>query len=385
MKTLEITARPLDAYFLGSERNAAHENSPTQLTQRQPYLIRSTKMLSQSAAFGALRYLGIRTPRADFRLEAEDRANIGGKSFELTGQNQEFGRIQNISPVVLTDEEGKRWIPAPRNRIALEKKQKGEGAFQPFTRFTRVETTQGTRCLPEEYDEKKAWDGAELLCLETGALRGGVFTTQLRTGINRQSQKKARSGEQPEPGTPSGFFKKEYVVLEEGFAFLFYAQVEDDFFCHEEGVVYMGQGRTPFAFRVKEAVGYDLTLPKVCMPQSVELNGEAGACRSAVALSDCYYPAALEQLKGMCSLMLAGSRDYRTFVTQYTAENSKKRYKKGEEGLKLIPAGSVFLFLGTQEETAREQMEAFRAEMERVSAQAKKAGFNCLCYTTDKE
>lgn len=108
MKTLKIVMKPLDAYFLGGERNAAHENSPTQRTQRNPYLIHSNRMLSQSAAFGALRYLGIRSPKPSFRLEPEDRANIGAESYQITSEGQKFGKIHCISPVLLVDRQGQR-------------------------------------------------------------------------------------------------------------------------------------------------------------------------------------------------------------------------------------------------------------------------------------
>ena len=382
MKTLKIVMKPLDAYFLGGERNAAHENSPTQRTQRNPYLIHSNRMLSQSAAFGALRYLGIRSPKPSFRLEPEDRANIGAESYQITSEGQKFGKIHCISPVLLVDRQGQRWMSAPRGRVALPEEQEGKGLYQPFTSFALVETALGTRCLPEEYNEKTAWDGAELLCLETGALRGSVFGTQMRTGINRSSQKKARNGKNQNDGTPSGYFKKEYVTLDPDFSFLFYAQAEDGFFCRRDGVVYMGQGRTPFAVQVEEAEKEALALPPCCCPAAVRVNGEERPCAWAAALSDVYHPGDVNELKQRCSLMIAEGRSYRTFITKTDAENSNTRYEKGQIGLKLIPAGSVFLFLGTEKQTPQEQMEEFAAYLKGLSAHARKAGFNRLCYST---
>lgn len=367
-----ITLKPLDAYFLGGERNFYYGDIVSQLSLREPYFIRSNKLLSQSAAFGVLRYLGIHAPLSSFDI-SDDSDNIGLESYQITRANQKFGRISRIFPVLLADENGKRYVPVPRNQLPVKWSGDEVGAFLPFQSFQKAVTLDGIRYLPTEYDGKRSFDGAYLLCLEDGTVRKSPFTTQVRVGINRRNQRTGNG--------PGGFFKKEYVVLKDSFSFQFDAQVEDSFFYHADATVYIGQGHSPFAahvVQVRDAA--PIRLPACCQP--------AGrSWESVTALSDLYFPGSMEKLKKRCSLMLADSRDYRTFSTNHKASTTKGRFTKGQFGLKLIPAGSVFLFLGTQEQTAAQQANAFCAYWTSLEGydQAKTAGFNQLYCTAHTE
>lgn len=353
---LQIKLTPLDAFFLGGERNNDYGDS-TPLSQRKPYFIRSEHMPSQSALLGVLRYLGIRSPEASFRLTPEDQANIGACSFQLTQQNQQFGRIRRLFPLMLTDETGKRYIPAPRWYLS-------DGKL--FRDFSAVQTPEGERYLPTEYDEKKA-PYEQFLCLGDGSLITDVFSTEVRVGINRIYQRKDETDD-----TPSGFFKKEYIRLRDGLSFLCYAEVEDDFFAHHSTVVYMGQGQTPFAAEMTPVDTVDLTLPT--MLRSISLDGRETDICSAVALSDCYLES-IESWKQRCMLMIAGSKIYRGFSTCYNATQQTGRYKKQACALHLVPAGSVFLFRDAT------QMAEFRAEIERNCNHPQKAGYQYIGYS----
>ena len=195
-------------------------------------------------------------------------------------------------------------------------------------------------------------------------------------GINRQSQRT-----EEEKLELNGFFKKEYIILNKGYSFLFYAQVEDHFPVRANTVAYVGQGRTPFAVHM-EAVGEDdrkPLIPACCVPDVVQVNGEKKPVCCCVALSDCYYPGDNAELRSACSLMLAESRDYRVFTTNYQARGNQKRYRKHECGLKLLQAGSVFLFFGSDTQTPAEQMAEFRARVHQPHAEI--AGFNQFYFS----
>lgn len=388
MKYLKITLKPLDAYFLGGERNASYPDNQIQRSEPKPYFIRSNTLPSQSALFGILRYLGIRNPESSFQPNLEtDGKNIGLKSFDLLSTEiQSFGKINRISPLLLQSMEKckdelveKHFIPAPRNRVAVDLKKDPAPVIKPFTEFIKVNTTGGVRYLPKEYKEKDAWDNVDVLCLEDGTLRGDLFQRQIRVGINRQFKKSQNKAD------PSGFFKKEYVVLDSAYSFLFYAEVEDHFWYPNERVVYVGQGRAPFAATVTNLEEKPaIALPEAFHQEHAEINGQpAAAPCSAVALSDIYYPGPLEELKQRCSLMIAEGKDYRVFTTNYSAAGTYGRYKKHPSALRLIPAGSVFLFFGTETQSAREQMDTFRTTLnnQEVTKTAQIAGFNHLFYS----
>lgn len=382
MMKLNITLTPMGAYFLGTERNASYNGEKnSQQSELNPYFIRSSKYPSQSALLGILRYVGIANPRADFSIES-DVDNIGRESYDLLScAPQNFGKIHSISNLMLADDAGRRYIPAPRNHLPAVWTEVKNGVdyadFHPFTKFHTVETMNHSRYYPAEYNEKKAWDEAELLCLDDGRLYKSPFGTKVQVGINRQSQKLDEDRR-----TVSGFFKKEYTFLKNGFSFFFTAEVEDDFQYHSQTVAYVGQGHSPFAVRIEKSEEEINGIPPLCIPVSVMVNGEARKVCYAVALSDCYYPNDIAELRGKCSFMMADTRSYRVFTTNYTTgdpHSTRNRYKKHDEALRLLKAGSIFLFFGTDDKSPEEQAKAFKTELELT--QPVTAGFNRL-HTT---
>lgn len=382
---LNVTLTPMGAYFLGTERNASYDGEKnSQQSELNPYFIRSGKYPAQSALLGILRYVGIQNPSADFSIR-RDADNIGQESYDLlSAAPQSFGKIHSVSNLMLTDRDARHYIPAPRNHLPIEDKDWEENKdhvesaeFCPFTKFSAVNTIDNVRYYPTEYDEKKAWDDAELLCLEDGRLYNSPFESRVQVGINRQPQtldKKDR--------TVNGFFKKEYTVLKKGFSFFFTAEVEDDFRYHPQTVAYVGQGQSPFAVSIEKNENAIIGIPAQCVPASVTVNGKGQRVCYAVAMSDCYYPHDISDLKEKCSFMMADTRSYRVFTTNYTTgdpRSTRNRYKKHDEALRLLKAGSVFLFFGTDEQTPEAQAAAFVNELK--LAQPVIAGFNQL-HTT---
>lgn len=368
---LKITMTPMAPYFLGTERNASYIGEHnSQLSELKPYFIRSAKLPSQSALFGVLRYLGIEKPRSDFSLSDQDKMNIGKSSYNLLSAANDYGRIHSISPLMLADREDRRYIPAPRNHQPATIKDNCS-PFVPFDEFCAVASMDGDRYLPSQYDEKDAWHGVQFLCLDDGKLYGSLFQTQVRVGINRQNQR--RNEEEQEV---SGFFKKEYVILKSGYSFLFYANVDAAFWYKPDSIAYVGQGRSPFAVHMEEVKPgvRQIAIPSSCTPPRVKVNGKEQAVCYAVALSDCFYDDEIAKLRGSCSLVMAESRDYRVFTTNYKAQSNQNRYRKHEHGLKLLQAGSVFLFFGGEGQTPQEQMEEFKRLVHQPHAGI--AGFN---------
>lgn len=369
---LEIKLRPLESYFLGSERCAPFGEYLTQRSLQNPYFLRSNQTPAQSALFGVLRYLGIQNPQADYSIKHSE-ANIGPRSFDLLAQEpQSFGKIRSIGALMLADGQGRHYLPAPMNHRAVEFKGEKTAVFQPYQVFTTAWAgPREARWLPQEYSEKDQ-DQARFLCIETGELIASPFGTHIRVGINRTGWRKADAMEQ------GGFFKRECVFLKEGFSFVFQAEVEDDFWFAPQRTVWIGQGQSPFAATVEKIEAFQSFAPLgACFPKEILLDGKPCPARYALAVSDVFFDGELTALKERCRLMLAGSRDYRVFTTNYQAANSKQRYRKHPEVLRLFSAGSVFLCSDDG------QMEQFREILEsgRHFESGKTAGFNQLYYS----
>ncbi len=373
---VQIELTPLEPYFFGSERSAVYGEKLYQLALTRSYYYRSERLPSQAALFGALRYLGIEEPTADFKV---DTGRIGPASYDLTDSGQtDFGMIHRISPLFLADPAGELLIPAPRNHRAVKlRDDEGMGpAFTPYAAYEPVETLEGVRLIPgkDDYDEK-ARDEGEFFSLSSGRLRGGMFSTQLRVGINRQKR-----GE-----NEGGFFKKEYVVLAPGFRFVFRAEVDEAYFRFPAGqnelrrTLYMGQGHTAFEALVRKD-GVDGLLPDTAKLTAALASDDY---HYRIALSDVYYPGGVAELRKASALMLAEPREYRVFTTRYgSGVGARGRFSKKPLLLRLIRAGSVWVF------DSADRAEKFDRlfDSEAVAAaheHAKTAGFNCI-FSIDK-
>ncbi len=127
MKYLRIILKPMEPYFLGSERSARYGDS-SQLSLTDPYYLISEKLPSQTSLFGVLRYLGIRNPKTSFHLSPEDKEIIGDHSFTVEGtpsSTPEFGKISKISPLMIYDTKTENlYARAPLCHQLIEKKRR---------------------------------------------------------------------------------------------------------------------------------------------------------------------------------------------------------------------------------------------------------------------
>lgn len=383
MKYLEITLKPSGPYFLGNNRSPIREE-----TSRQPYFLTSNRMPSQATLFGITRFIGIRNPQADYHL-GENEKYIGKNSFSLTDDNTDFGKLKSISPLMIIDSNGQHYVAAPRNHRAVTdySYKKKTAVFEPYTGFEKnqVDTLDGERwALSKDEFSVKDHDKAALLCLETGKLIGDIFQTQIQVGINRV-EKKAQSQKKNgrENTEQSSFFKKEYTIMPQEYAFIYYAELSDDAFGKDYGftekghtTVLVGQSSTPFSAEwhtVDKPLSYrSYDTFTGCFPKYLY----------AYAASDIYFEGSITKLKQHCMLALADVRDIREFRTNYnTGSTMHGRYTKKKEALRLMKAGSVFVFRDAQQQTAFKQLLEESAHF----THGKIAGFNEIYYSDMEE
>ena len=391
MSVLKITLTPMEPYFLGGERNAFFEGTNnTKQSERKPYFIRSETLPSQTTLFGITRFLGIRNPKENFALSKADKDYIGPYSYQLLEDAGEFGKIDSISPLVLERQcengQSLHYIPAPRNHIT------NKNPLQLYRSFESAETMDGERWVPTEYDAKE-YEPSMFVCIENGEMIAAPFQTQVRVGIQRRERKRAGN-----PGEEKGdFFKKEYVVMDRDFSFVWYVHLKEDAFGPENGIsgftqegqrlVFVGQGKTGFSARWEnEKDAFDdfegklkrfFISPVTVTDQNRETEHPVWY---AYIASDLYYSGELKALRQNCVFALADTRDHRSFTTNENAKTAQERYKKGLENIKLLKAGSVFLFKDEK------QKEGFRKLLEASEhfAHGKTAGFNHIIYVGEE-
>jgi len=332
MKHNLITLTPLEPYFFGGERVFAYGEHTSKLAGG--YFIKSLDTPSQTALFGALRYLGIVKKNADYALDKEgkDKKNIGEASFNMLKPGQEFGRINGISPLYLMDDKGDLYIRTPFDHSSGSEEQ----TYQPYRDYSPCLSTAGCgtdteecRMLPKDYQGKKGmfsgWlrqDGKQLIKDKD------IFMPVVRPHVDKSRQE------------AEGFVKRQYTRLEAGWRFAFFACVADDFNFGRERVIYLGQKKSAFAVQID-----DKTEPSPEEITKLLAHERRPGQRFLYLQSDTFWGAEADIacLYNCCSFAMTAVKEHRVFTTNYEkGGNHFQRYNKGESVLKLLRAGGIF-------------------------------------------
>jgi len=347
-KLIKLT--PLEPYFLGGYRIHVIEDG------NRHYYIHSQHTPAQTTLFGVLRYIAIENPRsnADFRKRHADyhKKRKDGEfkreyhSYTLNRPDVSFNGI-TISPLYLVDENNCFYIPVPSDHKV------GEEYYSPFSLSgTPIKTNNGWRRFPTDYDAKNGIASGWLALDGTRRIRTDLFNPAPQIGIDKYNNEQA-------------FFKKEYIRLEKGFSFAFFADIGMELYNRR---VFMGQQKSSFRAEWNDDSEI-VTEPTI--PADLFRNGMVYA-QSDIYIGEITYPQnlhnecknsdnnkqSIKKLYGECEFVCVRTRNHRIF-----RHNNLDR--KGSNDIKLIQAGSVFL---------PRNIEAFRDIVHNKHAEI--AGFN---------
>jgi len=312
---------PMEPYFFGNEKTFRFDARP--LGQYDtPYYIRSEKTPLQTTVFGAIRYLLLknRQSKSEGYPIGYERI-IGEKSWNITESNQEFGIINNISPIFLYNQNSKAeeriYVPAPFNHYYYREREKD--IPDVYTPFSLCDIKGDTRQYAPEFEPKEfLFDG--FINIDSGEVvrSDAVFNKTVRVGIDVNKRK-------------SAFFKKEYCYLSEGWSFGIYLDVKDsEEPIIEDSVVYLGQSKA--AFKV------DFNKEENKLEEKVKKHI---ANNSVYCMSDVYTS---NKIYEYTSFSVTQIRDYRAYNTIATGETRSLKIKKDDTLYRLVKAGSVLCF-----------------------------------------
>ena len=347
-KTIKIRLKPLEPFFFGDDRGFPYGEGDKKRIGRSSYYVRSMNLPLQTTLFGTLRYLGIAEKHSSYRLTAEDTENIGGSSFDYFRPQQSFGRIEGISSLYLENAQGDLFIRAPLDHN-MDKDTK---TYQPFTfSETFIKTAAGERLLPKDYKAKCGLADA-FLCVTDGnnsiLHADRIFHEEEDVGIGIWEK---------------AYFKMQFVRMEKGFSFVYFATLRDGFPEIKDHVVFMGRRKSAFAVETEPAAEPLFSLPGFA--------GQAGneAVRKCYLLSDTclfagndagtgcisYKVSDLEAVYSVTQTLTA--RAYQTIYCDERESGQKGRFQKSEKLLRLLRAGSVFWYRKENEETFKKMFE----------------------------
>lgn len=340
---------PLEPYTFGTEQGSKFKGVAE--TGKESYIVASGAIPEQTTILGTLRYLVLQEKgflKPDFCYEKAEKEQveeaIGKNSFSFQEKEpQSFGVIKQLSPLFLT-EHGKAG-KEPEIYIKNPFNNKGrEGRYEPMKLTEETfATSYGPIRLPRvmdgdkispEYDAKEGY-GSGYLCLsgDRKAAPKDLFSWQLLTG-NRIEREAGREG----------FFKREAVILKNGFAFSVFLEMEEDLFSEEndasmERIAFMGYRQSAFRFRfTKMEKKQELDqMVKRFFREGAGGGKETGCWQ--YALSDLYLAEPLHYNKGFA---IVAEKSLRTLHTDIGKSRYIDKRKKSVHQFHLIESGSVF-------------------------------------------
>ena len=334
---MKVTFTPIDEYFLGGEQNAGFG-----VDKRTPYFIRSENIPTQTTILGVIRYgilenNNLLTPnfnqgnRVDDNHKEKQEALVGKSSFSFAASTeQSFGHIKKISPIFL-EENGDLYSRHPLN-YRVSDNPTDVWQYEMFKMKERSsEVDERSFWLPENYKAKNGLPNAWIHPKEKNKL---VHDTKIFFGKEKVGIIKLKNEKED-----SGFFKKEYKGLREGWHFTCFVNVESETDLPKEKIVRMGQSKSLFYMECKRTeIVWENVITRINLGR-VDDNSYHGVIYYAI--SDCYPNCPAEKLYQICDFAVTQVRSFRSLETKRAVNRYYDVMQKTNKVV-LLRSGSVF-------------------------------------------
>lgn len=340
-----MTMEPLEPYTFGTEHSFKYDGEKA--TGRESYFVTSAEMPEQTTVFGMLRYILLKDRgklKNDFKYTEEEKGNmkelIGENSFSFTGNAQNFGIIDSVSPVFIINSEGQKLIRCPFCMKRDGKLMKMDKSF--CTSFGEIH-------LPKEneYVAKKGYIH-DFYNLDTGKIDSQendkpLFLKKMMTGNNKNDKDGMLKVKKDHD---EGFFKTEKVFLRKGCRFACYVELKEEL--NEKCFIgKMGRGRSTFKVYFAEEKS-DEGIDDMVSAADWKSDGAWYYCLSDVFLTENV------QYRDFAIVETKETRNLETRLS----EKGIRRFKKSDKLFKLIAQGSVFFVDGNEEIPVPENVDA---------------------------
>lgn len=249
MSNYLIRLKPLGKFFFGSDQTFQVGSDEQDRFNRAyaSYIIESNLFPQQTSLLGMLRYLLLTlSPESVFsdnRIKNPQKAEtlIGSTSFQVTGNENNFGCIKSLGPCLLMQQED-IWLPAPKDylfRLKFSTEKRPEVSYNGLKlRLPEIRVWNEKEGTKENYNVKKEYDTL-YINLKTGSTckTEAIFQKDTRIGINKNYY--GKSGEK-------GFYKQISYQLKDGFHFAFTADVDFDLSSCQHKLVSLGADGSRF-------------------------------------------------------------------------------------------------------------------------------------------
>lgn len=250
---------PLGDFFFGGESFQDKGNQSF-------YFQASEDLPQQTSLLGLLRYQlllqnGLASVKGKFYDAAAAGLAVGSQSFDPT-KSQSFGLIQQLSPVLIVNQEGRKF--APFQQVKFYKDEADEDLFIESKINPRFVTKEGKAMLSSAKSPLKVLDKFNS---KLGLAKGfrsiepdsatfldycKVYVEDLKEKIGIYKTDTLEHRQKLSEAEKEGFFKFQFKRLQKGYAFGFYATLDLQ---HKKltsnDLVYLGKDRCAFKLEVR--------------------------------------------------------------------------------------------------------------------------------------
>ncbi len=345
-----IKLTPMEPYFFGGERvfqfvtnsNKKDNNSDNggAAEKYSEYYIISRDIPDQTTLLGTLRYVVLEKENK-LKGSKDDKDDlVGDKSFSFsTGEPQHFGKIRSISPVMLLSEQESRMKFIVKNPFHNKFREtsgasedinaNGGREFKPIKmsdeKFITSESAYSIALpLEGEYIAKNGYgQGYYNLSDDKIVSWDKIFRTHELTGIDKNRSEEA-------------YFKRQYCIMNRGYSFVFFADLDGEGYDDYNTICYMGQKRSAFKIEFKASDSINKSYQDV--ERSVREHFRASQ-NWYYALSDLILEEETDTANK--NFFIAETKRIRNMENSLAKDGSVIR-KRGSVQYNLITAGSVY-------------------------------------------
>lgn len=285
MNTLKITLTPTGRFFFGGETKFG---DPALDQRRTTYVIHSQYFPQQTALLGMLREQLLlqngllRHTRDRVKDKTAAQLLIGDTGFQVSGQRNDYGAIEGLSPVYISDKAGRLWQTAPLDDCLMPNPV--TEALDQEMRF-RLNDLSGVQVpVLEHYSAKTGLQGQ----LQTPASASNepldrFFSPETQIGITKAARPWRRPHE-ADRDDEAGFFKQTFLRFHPEAAmqprsFVFYVSLRPVHF-GQSGIAYSNDAPMPAGGKFTESGFYTLRSALISM------GGERSAFNMEVTAGD---------------------------------------------------------------------------------------------------
>lgn len=333
-----IKLTPLDSFFFSRENKyrkklKKDEKDKLVTVTEADYFQKSTYFPQQTTLLGMLRYYVLlknnQIPITDVEKSKE---LIGNNSFNISKEDNNFGKIKNLSAVFITDENNNFFFRNPNDLIL---KDNNPPAYLNKAKANFKTTLSFDMLFFEDYVEKEGLsnflvnseDNVLPFDFDKETAKNGVFIKKEKIGIKKQEKGLTQK---------NAFYKQTFYTLSKGYSFGLVAEIKD--MEEHSGFVFMGAEKSAFAISFEKFEGEiedKISLKTVNNPK-------------IVLLSDAYLS---DYNTNDFQFAISSSKTFRFLKTKvkagnkyYSSDPLEKKEIKRSVKYSLLERGSVFYF-----------------------------------------